>query len=183
MTSRLPRVEFDHAFYHITARGNNRQNIFLEEKDFTRFLFELVRVVREYDWRCYAYCLMTNHYHLTIQTIQPNLSLGMRTLHMRYSKYFREQHVFTGSLFENRYDSSMISDDAYVLEAIRYDLINPVRANLVKHPEDWRWSSYAETAGFEKPSEWVDVAWVRSMFDDETLPAKRFIDFISMGIN
>jgi len=126
MTSRLPRVEFDHAFYHITARGNNRQNIFLEEKDFTRFLFELVRVVREYDWRCYAYCLMTNHYHLTIQTIQPNLSLGMRTLHMRYSKYFREQHVFTGSLFENRYDSSMISDDAYVLEAIRYDLINPV---------------------------------------------------------
>ena len=141
-----------------------------------------MRVVREYDWRCYAYCLMTNHYHLTLQTIEPNLSVGIRTLHTRYSIYFRNKYPYTGNLFEKRYDASSVHDDAYVLESIRYDLLNPVRAGIVEHPKDWSWSSYRETAGLEEPSGWMDNEWVRSMFDDHTTPAKRFIEFIDMGI-
>ena len=180
---RLPRFAFEEATYHITARGNNRKNLFHDTEDFLKFLELLSCLIYELGWRCYAYCLMTNHYHLVLQTPKPNLSTGMQRLHSQYSFYYRRKYPFTGTLFEGRYDSSMISDDAYVLEAIRNDLINPVRANLVKRPEDWRWSSYAETAGLEEPSGWVDVEWVRSMFDDNTLPAKRFIDFISMGIN
>ena len=177
-----PRVLFEDATYHITSRGNNRQTLFHDSFNFLFFLGFLSCSVYEYGWLCFSYCLMTNHYHLVIQTPQPNLSEGMHKLHSRYSHYYRNKYPFTGKLFEGRYDTQNISDDAYALESIRYDLINPVRAGLVKHPKDWSWSSYKETAGLEEPSGWVDNEWVRSMFDDDQIPAKRFMRFIEMGL-
>lgn len=180
--SHQPRVAFEWTTYHITSRGNNRQTLFHDSQDFVVFLMMLCSVIRELEWSCFSFCLMTNHYHMVLQTPEPNLPKGMHKLHCNYSNYYRKRYPFTGKLFEGRYDSRIICDDSYVLEAIRYDLLNPVRAGLVKHPHDWPWSSYKETIGISEAFGFVDVMWVRSLFDDSTVPAKNFTHFIQMGM-
>jgi REP element-mobilizing transposase RayT len=178
--SNNPRVAFENATYHITSRGNNRQTIFHNNNDFIIFLMMLSSIIVEHDWCCFSFCLMNNHYHLVLQTPKPNLAKGMHKLHCKYSNYYRHCHSFTGKMFEGRYDSQIICDDSYVLEAIRYDLLNPVRAGLVKQPQDWWWSSYHETSGLvDKDNSFVDSEWVKSLFDDHSTPCKSFIDFIN----
>lgn len=175
------RNEYEFAFYHLTTRGNNRHKLFFDSKDFIIFLSLFSDTIREFEWICYDYNMMHNHYHTSLCTPKPNLSAGLQKLHSKYSHYFRKRYLYSGRLFEV-YDPSSINNDSYVLEAIRYDLLNPVRAGLVTHPKDWQWSSYAETAGFINPSGWVDINWVRSMFGDNSTPAKHFIEFINSGI-
>ena len=86
------RLEFPHAVYHVTSRGNARQKIVRGDSDRQAFLSALAQVVDRFDWRCYAYCLMDNHYHLLIETPKPNLSLGMRQLNGPYTQAFNRRH-------------------------------------------------------------------------------------------
>jgi len=174
---RTPRIEFENATYHFTARGNNRHQLFKNSDDFIMFTGLLSSVIYEHGWICYSCCLMNNHYHMTLLTPEANLSIGIQKLHSRYSFYYRNKYDYTGKLFEV-YKTSLICDDSYVLEAIRYDLLNPVRAKLVQNPEDWCWSSYSETAGLEPDSGWIDNNWVRSLFGNPSRSHKKFIDFI-----
>jgi putative transposase len=103
------RIEFAGALYHITARGNAQQSIFLENQDFHSMLELLGRAIKRNNWLCHAYCLMTNHYHFLIETTQPNLSRGMKYLNGVYSQYFNRQHGRVGHVFQGRYKSTDVT--------------------------------------------------------------------------
>ncbi|XSG85262.1 MAG: REP-associated tyrosine transposase [Methylohalobius sp. ZOD2] len=177
------RIEFPGAVYHITARGNARQDIFLEDSDRRRFLELLGREVEQQRWRCYAYCLMGNHYHLLIETPEPNLAQGMRRLQGTYTQGFNRRHGRVGHLFQGRYKSILVEGDAYGLELCRYIVLNPVRAGWARHPGDWRWSSYLQTTGVMAAPAWLDTAWILGQFSQDAAKASDTYErFVAQGI-
>ena len=131
------RLEFSGAVYHITSRGNARQNIVDDDRDRSQWLTLLAHVVDRYRWLCHGYCLMDNHYHLLVETPQPNLSLGMRQLNGRYTQAYNLRHRRVGHLFQGRFTAILIEKDARLLELSRYVVLNPVRAKLVSYPRHW----------------------------------------------
>ena len=158
------RLEFPGALYHITSRGNARQEIFLSDDDRTSFLNLLGREVKQQRWNCYAYCLMSNHYHIMIETPEGNLVLGMRRLNGAYSQEFNRRHGRVGHLFQGRYKSIIVDRESYLLELCRYVVLNPVRAGIVEQPGDWRWSSYLATIGETEKSDWLETNWILGQF-------------------
>ena len=155
------RLEFPGALYHVTSRGNARQNIFLDVEDRHRFLDLFGKEVAQQGWRCYAYCLMDNHYHLLIETPEPTLVSGMRRLNGVYTQAFNRR---VGHLFQGRYKAIVVDKDAYLLELCRYIVLNPVRAKAVRRPERWPWSSYAATLGESPGPSWLAVEEVQALF-------------------
>jgi REP element-mobilizing transposase RayT len=141
------RICFPGAIYHITSRGNARENCFRDETDKLIFLKILGRAIDRHGWLCVAYCLMDNHYHLVIETPQPNLSIGMRHLNGNYARVFNDRHDRCGHVFEARFRSILIDHGSYFLAACRYVVRNPVRAGICARPDEYRWSSYRGTAG------------------------------------
>lgn len=166
------RIEFPGALYHVTARGNARQDIYLDARDSWRFLDLLGTVCTRYEWRCFAYCLMTNHYHLVVETAQPNLSAGMRQLNGRYSQAFNYRHQREGHLFQGRYKAILVEREAYLLEVCRYVVLNPVRAGLARAPRAWRWSSYRATLAGAGPA-WLAARELLGLFAPEPKAAAR----------
>jgi REP element-mobilizing transposase RayT len=132
---------------HITSRGNGRQAIFLDDQDNRKFLELLGRTVERYCWICHAFCLMVNHYHLMIETPEANLSKGMHHLNANYCQAHHKRYTTVGHLFQGRFKAVVVDRESYLLELARYVVLNPVRAGLVAHPEDWAWSSYRAMAG------------------------------------
>jgi putative transposase len=98
------RIEFSGAIYHVTSRGNAREDICLDDTDRAMFLGVLAEVISRFDWRCHAYCLMGNHYHLLIETPEPNLSKGMRQLNGVYTQRFNRRHGRVGHVFQGHYN-------------------------------------------------------------------------------
>ena len=141
------RIEFPSAVYHVTSRGNGRAAIYLDDGDREAFLKVLGEVCRRMRWLCYSYCLMTNHYHLVIETLDNTLSKGMRQLNGVYTQCFNRHHGRVGHVFQGRYKAILVDREPYLLELVRYVVLNPIRANMVTSPEQWRWSSYHATAG------------------------------------
>lgn len=141
------RIEFSGALYHITARGNARQDIYLTDDDREQFLEILQRVKDRHQWQCHAYCLMSNHYHLLIETQVPSLSKGMKLLNGTYTQSFNRTHHRVGHVFQGRFKGILVEKDSYLLELARYIVLNPVRAGMVRSAKDWAWSSYRATAG------------------------------------
>jgi putative transposase len=139
---RLPRPLIPDGLYHVTTRGNRGQPIVLEDRDCEFFLFLLGNVVDQLGWKVHAYCLMTNHYHLLIQTPHADLSVGMQLLNGHYAQAFNRRHGYEGHLFERRFAGEVVESDWHLLEVCRYIVLNPVRAGLCRHPAEWRWSSY-----------------------------------------
>jgi putative transposase len=175
------RVEFSGGLYHVTARGNGRQPIFVEEPDHEAFLTALTSVVARYHVRCHAYCLMGNHYHLLLETPVANLSCAMRQLNGVYSQAFNHRHRRSGHVFEGRFQAQVVDKDAYLRAVCRYIVLNPVRAGLVAHPRQWAWSSYRATAGEAPLPAFLTVDWVLSLGDTPVGAAaedryRRFID-------
>jgi len=138
------RIEYPGAFYHITSRGNARQNIFKTKKDFTDFLDILEENIERYNWECYAYCLMSKHYHLLIKTLDSNLAQGMRQLNGVYTQKFNYNHKTVGHILQGRYKAILVDEEKYFYELMRYIVLNPVRAKMVKSPEMYYWSSHKE---------------------------------------
>jgi putative transposase len=171
--SRPLRIEFSGAVYHITSRGNGKQNIFFEDKDRKMFLSLLWEVVERERWICYAYCLMDNHYHLLIETTRPNLSRGMRELNGVYAQKLNYIKDSVGHVFQSRYKSILVEKDNYLLELCRYIALNPVRAKIVENPEDWEWSSYRATLGLIKPPKHLSVSWILKNFDEDIEKSKK----------
>ena len=126
------RIEFKGAVYHITSRGNARQGIFLDEKDFADFLSVLCSVVKKYHFILHAYCLMNNHYHLLMETPEGNLSRGMRQLNSLYTQRFNKKHQRVEHLLQGRYQAILVDKDHYLLTLCRYVMLNSVRAKIVK---------------------------------------------------
>ncbi len=144
---RQPRVQFPGAIYHITNRGNAKHNIVYDDSDRGLFLRTLRAVVGKYGWRCYSYCLMDNHYHLVVETPNGNIADGMRFLNGVFAQKINNKYSRVGHIFQGRYKSFLVKQDSYLVQLIRYVLMNPVRANMVSSPEDYKWSSYAEICG------------------------------------
>ena len=180
--SRSLRIEYDGAVYHITNRGNGRQDIFLDDVDKERFLEIFSSVVERFNWLCHAYCLMNNHYHLNIETPKSNLSRGMRQLNGVYTQAFNRRHNLVGHLFQGRYKAILIDKDSYLLSLVRYTVLNPVRADLAMVPGDWPWSSHNAMAGGTKPA-FLTVDWLLSQFAERKKEAqKRYRRFVLDGM-
>ncbi|MCL0076475.1 transposase [Dehalococcoidia bacterium] len=171
--TRSLRIEYPGAVYHVTSRGNNRQDIFLDDDDRIVFLEIVHQICDRFNWLCHAYCQMTNHYHLLVETIDPTLSRGMRQLNGVYTQTFNRHHDRVGHLFQGRFKAILVEKDAYLLEVCRYVVLNPVRAKLVRSIKDWKWSSYRSTAGMEEPLAFLTVNWILSQFDDRRLEAQK----------
>lgn len=178
------RIEFPGALYHITSRGNAQADIYLDEQDRFTFLKQLGDVCDKHNWRCYAYCLMTNHYHMVVETGDASLSKGMRALNGVYTQCFNRHHHRVGHVFQGRYKAILVDKEAYFLEAIRYVLLNPVRACMVKAAGQYRWSSYRAMIGKAPVPVWLGRDQVLSQFDKREAAAQhKFIQFIREGAN
>ena len=173
------RVEFDGALYHITSRGNAAQNIFLDDKDRFRFLDVLRAVVDRFGWLCHAYCLMSNHYHLLAETPHSNLSRGMRHLNGVYTQAVNHRHKRSGHVFQGRFKAILVERESHLLQVARYVVLNPVRAQMVKHARQWGWSSYRATAGEIASPDFLTTEWLLAQFHDRRdracLAYRRFV--------
>ena len=127
--SRPLRLEFPDALYHVTSRGDRREDIYDDEIDKNSFLAILAAVIKQFNWRCFSYCLMDNHYHLLIQTPDGNLSKGMRQLNGVYTQTYNRRHTKVGHLFQGRYKSIYVDKEAYLLELSRYIALSIGRIN------------------------------------------------------
>lgn len=178
------RIEFSGALYHVTSRGDGQEDIYLDDNDRRNYLAVLKEVCKRFNWVVHAYCLMTNHYHVLVETPDGNLAKGMRHLNGVYTQKFNRNHKRAGHVFQGRYKAILVQKDAYLLELSRYIVLNPVRARMVRAAKDWPWSSYRATAGFTKVDEWLTVDWVLRLFSRKKAEAiKQYRLFVSEGRN
>jgi REP element-mobilizing transposase RayT len=142
--ARKPRIQFEGAFYHIIVRGNQKQNIFLDDDDRNNYLERLQKYKTKYNFFLYAYVLMTNHVHLLIETPSDPISKIMQMVNFTYTRYFNKKYDKTGHLFQGRFISYLCDKENYLLSLIRYIHNNPVRAGMVKNALKYPWSSHKE---------------------------------------
>jgi REP element-mobilizing transposase RayT len=147
--ARLPRIEIAEGVYHVVARGSERQAIFSDTADRERFLEIAAGCVRRYRLHVLAYCLMTNHYHLLVQTPDANLARSMRQLNGVYAQAFNRRHGRDGHLFQGRYAARLVQADQHLLAVVRYIVRNPLAAGMCERLDEWRWSSHRQTLGLE----------------------------------
>ncbi|MBI3107247.1 MAG: transposase [Candidatus Rokubacteria bacterium] len=178
------RLQFPGALYHVTSRGNGRQPVFADDTDHERLLAVLASVVARYHVLCHAYCLMGNHYHLLLETPEGNLSRAMRQLNGVYSQGFPRRHRRPGHVLEGRFHAQVVDKDVYLRAVCRYIVLNPVRAGLVAHPADWRWSSYRSTAGSAAVPAFLTVDWVLALGDTAARAEAegRYREFVEAGL-
>jgi putative transposase len=168
----------------VTARGNSGGDIFRTRRDASVFLARLGAAVTSSRWRCLAYCLMPTHYHLLVETPDPNLSEGMHLLNTAYAAGFNAAHEHVGHLFQKRFHSELVTRDEHLLEAMRYVVLNPVRAGLIEQPETWEWSSYRATVGIAPPYGWLAPARALALFAQDPPTAQReYRDFVLAGLD
>jgi len=176
------RIEYPGAFYHITSRGNAKMPIFEDDQDREGFIGILGDVVKRFNWLLHAWCMMDNHYHLLIETVDGILSKGMRHLNGVYTQSVNRRFGRVGHIFQGRFTSILVNRDSHLLELCRYVVLNPVRAGMVTHPDHYRWSSYRATAGLEEKPEFLTVDWILSQFDMKKAEAqKEYRKFVHAG--
>src|SRR4051794_34258047 len=139
---RRPRMELEPGVHHVFARGNGRQLIFFDDEDRQRYLQRLAGCIRLMRWSCLAYCLMGNHLHLLVETVEPNLWRGMHRLQGGYAQGFNHRHKCSGCLFGERYGAVRVDGERQFLAALGYIAMNPPAAGLCEEPADWEWSSH-----------------------------------------
>jgi len=181
--ARSLRIEYEGAFYHVTSRGNHQSNIFDDDEDRQSFLKVFTDVVSQEGWICHGYCLMSNHYHLIIETPHANLSKGMRQLNGVYTQSYNRRHGKVGHLFQGRYKSIIVDAQAYLLELSRYVVLNPVRAGMVKDVSEWSWSSYRSMIGDDTTPDFLSVEMILSQFSEQKDKAKYlYAGFVAEGV-
>jgi putative transposase len=173
---RARRDEIPNGYYHLTMSGNNGQPLWRNGDDRAFFLSFLGRAVVRYRWRCYAYVLMTNHYHLVIQLTATTLADGMRWLNGLYAQVFNKRHDVSGHLFGERYRTTFIEDAGHFAEACRYVVCNPVRAGLCSHPADWIWSSFNPTVGSAPAPPFLAVSRLLAHLDMSRCAYQSFVE-------
>jgi REP element-mobilizing transposase RayT len=180
--ARKPRVQFPGALYHIIGRGNQQQEIFLHDEDYSRYINYLSDYHHRFHFILYAFVLMPNHIHLMLETGEIPLSKIMQCLQLRYAQYYNRKYKKNGHLFQGRYKSIVCDRDTYLLELIRYLHLNPVRGGIVTRPGDYPWSSHQIYIG-KKKAEWVDTEFILSQFGKEKRGSiKRYQRFIFEGL-
>ena len=177
------RIEFAGALYHVTSRGNGREDIYLDDSDRELFMVVLGEACSLFNWTVHAWCLMGNHYHLLVETPDSNLSRGMRYLNGVYTQRFNRTHSHVGHLFQGRFKAILVEKEAYMLELARYVVLNPVRAGMVESAEQWSWSSYPAMVGLSGCPEWFDREWLLGNFGESNRSAVRqYMRFVEDGV-
>ena len=166
------RIQYPGAFYHVTSRGNERKDIFRNTTDRLKFLCYLESASERYGAIIHSYCLMSNHYHLLIETPLGNLSRIMGHINGAYTTYFNSKRKRSGHLFQGRYKSILVEADTYATELSGYIHLNPVRAGIVSRPEDYLWSSYPAYIGDSIPPAWLKTDFVLKLFAPNLLSAQ-----------
>jgi REP element-mobilizing transposase RayT len=181
--SRPLRIEYPGAVYHVSARGNAKNDIFHSESDRHTFLQIFSDVVRRFNWLCHAYCLMDNHYHLLIETPDGNLSRGMRQLNGVYTQKHNWLHQKSGHVFQGRFKAILVEKESYLLELCRYVVLNPIRAGVTQKPDQWRWCSYRYTAGMNTPPDYLTTDGIWGLFHQQKREAQKlYRKFIRAGV-
>jgi REP element-mobilizing transposase RayT len=162
----------------VTSRGNARAPIFLEDPDRRLLVRILGDVVERHHWHCRAFCLMTNHYHLLVETPEANLSRGMRQLNGLYTQRFNRTHARVGHILQGRFGAVLVEREAHLLELARYVVLNPVRAGLVAAPEAYPWSSLPATLGLAPVPAWLHVGPLLARFGSRA----RYLEFVREGV-
>ena len=164
--ARPPRLLAADAIYHLTCRGVRKLPIFHADRDRALFLALLRRTLQQHVWRCQAYCLMDNHFHVVVQTDEPTLSVGMHWLNTAYARTFNKRYGFEGHLFDRRFAATLVESSAQLMLTARYVELNPVRAGLVSDPGDFAWSSFRFHAA-RANSSLLGRSWVLDLFGKE----------------
>jgi len=181
--ARSLRIEFEGAFYHILARGNERKNIFDNERDKEHFLELLRSVDIRFGAFLHSYVLMDNHYHLIVETPRGGLSRILHSLNTAYTVYFNKKHNRAGHLFQGRYKAILVEEDKYILALSRYVHLNPVLAGLVTRPEKYFWSSYRAYMKAGNPEPWLRTDLILGQLStDLNMARKRYKEFVFEGI-
>jgi REP element-mobilizing transposase RayT len=171
------RLQAADCFYHITSRGNGRKAIYINEKDREKFLEYISTAKEKFKFYLHAYCLMTNHYHLFLETTQPNLSRIMQYINTAYTIYYNTKRNKSGHLFQGRYKSILVEQDSYFTELTRYIHINPVIAKITTSPALYRWSSYnAYIRG--KDDGLVDIGRVKQFLGMDLKRYRTFVEAV-----
>lgn len=171
--ARGPRIRFRGAIHHAMARGVRKSTLFVDDVDHRKFLKILAAAVERYGCACFTYCLMSNHFHLVIQTPRKNISRFMQYVNSVYGKYFNWRHQYKGHVYESRFSAPVIEDSRYLASAIAYVARNPVEAMLVKNAADWKWSSYRATVGKCECPPFLTLDWLQRLFDASALKDSR----------
>lgn len=141
---RPKRIALEGLIYHVINRGNNRQPVFKDKEDFETFLIILQKFKEKYGFKFYAYCLMNNHYHLILEPTRPNtLSKIIQSITLSYLRLHHKKYGSSGHLWQGRFKNPVIQADEYLMECLRYVELNPVRARMVKTPDEYVFSSFA----------------------------------------
>ena len=173
------RVEYPGAFYHVMHRGNAGEDIFKSKRDREIFLEYFAKAVERFGIKIHTYCLMTNHYHMLIETPQPNLSQAIKWINVSYATYFNRKRRRSGHLFQGRFKSILVDADEYLKPLSRYIHLNPLRAKIVNVLSEYRWSSYPAFIGKIKSPDWLETDWLLSIFDRKRkLAAKSYQNFV-----
>lgn len=177
------RLEFPGAIYHVTSRGNDQQPIFVDDEDREFFLETLGKVASRFNWIVHAYCLMDNHFHLVMETLDGKLSVGMRQLNGVYTQNFNRRHSMDGPVVQGRFKAILIERDTFLLEMCRYVVLNPLRLKAARQPQSYKWSSYKATAGLEESPSFLDNTWIHQHFSKQKKRAEQaYQDFVREGI-
>jgi putative transposase len=176
------RIEYEGAFYHVTSRGNERRKIFFGNSDYEKFKAYLRDARDKHGYLLHSYALMSNHYHLLIETPKANMSQVMHFINGSYTNYINRRRERSGHLFQGRYKAILVERDRYLLELSRYIHLNPVRAGLVKKPEEYPHSSYGALIDNGKENlVYRDLIWEMISKATES-GAKRYKAFVEEGI-
>jgi REP element-mobilizing transposase RayT len=169
--------------YHVITRGNRRQGVFQDEKDFEQFLTYLSNCKNRFPFRLYAYALMQNHLHFLIEVGEIPLSRIMQSLLFGYAHYFNRRYREVGHLFQGRYKAILCDKDAYLLELVRYIHLNPVRARIAKRPEDYTWTGHLSYLGKGRKG-LIDEGFILDQFGgSRSMASRKYRQFVWEGIS
>ena len=173
------RIAYAGAFYHVTSRGNEQKDVFKSRRDREKFLEYLASATERYGAAIHAYCLMSNHYHLLLETPEGNLSQIMRHINGAYTTYFNIKRKRAGHLFQGRFKAILVEADEYATELSRYIHLNPVRAGMAENPGEYPWSSFQRYIEQGKVPDWLKTDFILGYFGKNKLDAmKKYSVFV-----
>ncbi len=178
--ARHSRIEYPGAVHHVTARGVARQDIFLGSADHAMFLSLVADMCERWGIVVHGYCVMTNHYHIEIESPEGPLSQPVGWLNQNYAGYFNWRQNRDGHVFQGRFKSVVIEANAYLYELTRYIHLNPVRAGIVRRPAEYAWSSYRAFTGLAPAPEWLNTEFTLARFGtdlaEQRAAYRRFVE-------
>lgn len=179
--SRPLRIEYPGAWYHVMNRGRRFDKIFVDKQDYQSFVDLLKDASEMWKIKVASYCLMSNHYHLLLQTPQGNIARAMRHINGVYTQRYNRKHCLDGQLFRGRYKSIIVSGDDYLLQLVRYIHRNPIKAGLVSSLNQYEWSSHRGYLSIAKKWDWLHKKFIFSLLTkDKKEWLKRYRQFISI---